>query len=172
MKRLKGLRPVSQDQNNAQAYWGDLNPEGLEARFWLASRSVFLSVRAFWDMSPRSRHYNCWVPEEYLNACCLYECGSGQLLAMMDESNNYRFANIWRNAQKNPFLRVIGHWERNRVLSPPVLKPTDIGTFKQYDGFHRLLVAFAAQPGPIPFFAVLGGNPLGIRRCAESAPKV
>jgi len=163
MQRPQWFDPASQDQNDRAAYWGCLNPEELARLFWQVPRSSFLSLTPSWDFSEFSRYHNSWLPEEYLNACRLYECNYGDLLTAMDEHENYLFHNIWKKAQKNPFLRVVGRWKHQQPVSPPVLKWTRSKKFRKYDGFHRLVAAFAVNPKTIPFFAVLDELPWWIR---------
>lgn len=163
IERPKWFTSASHDQNDQAAYWGNMNPEELERMFWQCPRSSFLSLLPTWELSEYSRYHNCWLPDKYLNECRLYECDCNDLLASMDQYENYLFRNIWKNVQKNPFLRVVGRWKFDQPVSPPVLKWTRSRKFQKNDGFHRLVAAFAANPKTVPFFAVIKEKPGWIR---------
>jgi hypothetical protein len=72
--------------------------------------------------------------------------------AILSHSTYGNWPLTMEHGQKHKFLRVIGNWERNRALTPPLL--TMYGDkLSHWDGHHRIKIALMSGVPVIPFYS-------------------
>src|ERR1017187_7853775 len=109
----------------------------LETQYWNAPQSAFSNLKVCWDYRPLANRLNLEASDDDLRTFSLYECEAEQLFSLLADSQHFQFHSVFQEAEKNLFLRVVGHWECGAALTPPILKLLKNGRFRKIDGFHR-----------------------------------
>ena len=159
--------PNSDEQVEAARKWlKQIDPNrdvrlALEAKYPLLSPGQLPPIIPQWDLSADALKHND-IREDLLAGLILHIAEPSAFLSICTYPSDYTTDDLEKRSSSHKLRRVLGHWDSNFALTPPIFHWLDHKLLK-LDGHHRTILAFALQATEIPFYCDRSMEGDGIR---------